>query len=65
MIVHIHVQIHNYKFRNYNEMEEAFVQEDEGDGSGDDGERCVAFRIIAVMEMATFFGFTLQIPSGG
>ena len=35
------VQIHNYMFWNYNEMEEGFVGDYEGDGDGDDRDRCL------------------------
>ena len=35
------MQIDNYKFGNYTEMEERFVGVDEGDGDGDDGDGCL------------------------
>ena len=41
IMVRVHVQIHNYKFGNYNEMEEGFIGVDEGDGDGDDGDGCI------------------------
>ena len=59
------VQIHNYMFWNYNEMEEGFVGDYEGDGDGMMEIDVLAFRITAVKMVAASYWFPLRIPFGG
>ena len=40
-MVRVYVQIHNYTFGNYNEMEEGFIGVDEGYCDVDDGDGCL------------------------
>ena len=63
-VFELHMQIHNYKFWNYNETEERFTDVDEGDGGDENGHR----RILpdpVLMEMTAYCGFLLWVPSGG
>ena len=60
-----HMQIHNYEFRNYNEMDEGFVDVDGGDGGVDDGDRCRGIQDHNVDgDGSPSCGFPLRIPSG-
>ena len=57
MIVRIQVQIHKDKFRNYKEIEEGFDDVDEGEGGGDDRDRCHSLVRIPPLDLFRRVGF--------